>query len=233
MALKDELTAQVRRIFRESWKVRDGQKVPDVKDLVLGSNDAVKIEATVLYADMSDSTKLVDNYNWEFAAEVYKSYLHCASEIIRSENGVITAYDGDRVMAVFFDGSKNSNAVRSAMKIKWAVQEIINPAIRGQYPSKQYELRQVVGIDTSELRVARTGVWGANDLVWVGRAANYAAKLSNINEAGYYTIITETVYNCMLKDTRISGDGRNMWERRSYAIGSVPTLRSSWGWVVN
>ena len=33
-----------------------------------------------------------------------------------------------------------------------------------------------LGIDTSKLFVARTGIRKSNDLVWVGRAANYAAK---------------------------------------------------------
>jgi class 3 adenylate cyclase len=64
-------------------------------------NDAVKLSATVLYADLADSTKLVDGHTKQFSAEIYKTFLHCAAKIIRSEDGVITAYDGDRVMAVF------------------------------------------------------------------------------------------------------------------------------------
>ena len=78
MALKEELEEAVGKIFRESWSSRDGQVVPDPEDLELG-NDAVKLEGTVLYADMSDSTKLVDENSPEFAAEVYKnvSILRC------------------------------------------------------------------------------------------------------------------------------------------------------------
>lgn len=45
-----------------------------------------------------------------FAAEIYKSYLHCASKIIRCENGVITAFDGDRVMGIFIGDLKNTSA---------------------------------------------------------------------------------------------------------------------------
>src|SRR5919201_883276 len=141
MGLKGELSEDVKKIFRSLWTVRDGQKVPEVEDVRLG-NDAVKICATVLYADLADSTKLVDNHGWDFAAEVYKTYLHCASKIIKDEGGVITAFDGDRVMAVFFDGSKNTNAVRCALKIKWAMVNIINPALKNQYPNKSYTVRQ-------------------------------------------------------------------------------------------
>jgi len=35
------------------------------------------------------------------AAEIYKTYLHCAAKIIRSEGGSITSYDGDRIMGIF------------------------------------------------------------------------------------------------------------------------------------
>jgi hypothetical protein len=48
----------------------------------------------VLYADLADSTKLVDEYQRPFAAEIYKTFLHCAGKIIRAEDGTITAYDG-------------------------------------------------------------------------------------------------------------------------------------------
>lgn len=230
MGLKDDLSAEVSQMFRLQWSVRDGQKVPDVEDIRLG-NDAVKISATVLYADLADSTKLVDGHGWKFAAEVYKSYLHSASKIIKDEGGVITAFDGDRVMAVFFDRAKNTNAVRCALKIKWAVTNVINPALEKQYPSKSYTVRHVVGIDTSDLRAARTGVWGSNDLVWVGRAANYAAKLSSINENGYYTFITEDVYKAMTDDGRYSGD-KPIWEKRIPTLNGVGVYRSSWGWVI-
>jgi class 3 adenylate cyclase len=227
MGMKDELSEEAQKIFRSSWSVRDGQKVPEVKDVLLG-NDAVKISATVLYADLADSTKLVNNHGWDFAAEVYKIYLHCASKLIKDEGGVITAFDGDRVMAVFFNSSKNTNAVRCALKITWAVVNIINPALKNQYPSKSYTVRQVVGIDTSDLRAARTGVWGSNDLVWVGRAANYAAKLSSINEDGFHTFITEDVFK-MLADEGKYSNGKLMWQKRVLTLNGVGVYRSSWG----
>src|SRR5260370_20230797 len=84
-------------------------------------------------------------------------------------------------MAVFLGDLKNDTAVRSAMKIHYTVQQIINPALKSHYRKKKYRLNHVVGIDTSELFVTRIGVRNDPDLVWVGRAANYAAKLCSIN----------------------------------------------------
>ena len=147
------------------------------EDLAL-RNDAVKIDATVLYADLDESTNLVNSNTAEFAAEIYKIYLACAARIIRNEGGVITGYDGDRIMAVFIGRSRNSTAAQTGLKINHAVLKIINPAIRSVYRNSTYSVKHQVGIDSSDLFAARTGIRGANDLVWVGRAANYAAKLS-------------------------------------------------------
>jgi len=231
MALAEELQVEVKKIFREQWTTRDGEVVPESEDLKLG-NDAIKLDGTVLYADLSASTTLVDGYKSHFAAEIYKAYLHCAAKIIRSEGGVITAYDGDRVMAIYIGGSKNTSATRTGLKINWAVNNIINPALKAQYPDRTYEVKQTVGIDTSSLFVARTGIRGSNDLVWVGRSANYAAKLSALAPE-YPTRVTTDVYT-MLHETLKTSNGRPMWEAASWNdMGRITIYRSKWWWRVD
>jgi class 3 adenylate cyclase len=76
VALRDDLQEQAAKILRERWAERDGEVVPEPSNLELG-NDAVNLEATVLYADMVGSTKLVDEQSPTLAAEVYKSYMVC------------------------------------------------------------------------------------------------------------------------------------------------------------
>ena len=98
MGLADDLNSEVHGILRKEWSERAGRSVPESADLKL-DNDAVSLEATVLYADLDDSTNLVDTKKPQFAAEMYKCYLACSARIIRSEGGEITSYDGDRIMA--------------------------------------------------------------------------------------------------------------------------------------
>ena len=105
MAIGNDLNSEVGGILRGEWSERAGRVVPESADLGLG-NDAVTLEGTVLYADLDDSTELVDTAEPWFAAEIYKSYLACAARIIRSEGAVITSYDGDRIMAVFIGDLK-------------------------------------------------------------------------------------------------------------------------------
>jgi class 3 adenylate cyclase len=91
----------------------------------------------------------------------------------------------------------------------------------------------VVGIDTSRLLVARTGVRGANDLVWVGRAANYAAKLATLSE-GYGTYITADVYGLLNDQVKIWTDGHQMWESVRWSnFDNSLIYRSSWWWDVD
>ena len=230
MALVDDLNSQVVQIFREQWTTRSGRVVPEPDDLAL-RNDAVVLDGTVLYADLDESTDLVNKKKPEFAAEIYKAFLGCAARIIRAEGGEITGYDGDRIMAVFIGGRKNSKAARAGLKINYAVLKIINPALDRQYPNNRYTVKHQVGIDTSQLLAARTGIRGANDLVWVGRAANYAAKLSE--RSGPATQITAAVYNRLNRDSKFSSNGRNMWTRQTAAeIGGATIYTSTWRWKV-
>ena len=230
MGLKDDLTGEVSQIFREAWTSRKGQVVPSPDKLRLG-NDRVELDATVLYADMARSTHLVDNYSPEFAAEIYKAFLTCSARIIKKRNGVITAYDGDRIMAVYIGDYKRTNAVKTALNINYAMVEIIRPALKVQYPSKDFVPSHGVGIDSSTINVSRVGVRNDNDLVWIGRAGNHAAKLSDLRDGSYRSWFSDSVYDRMADEGKISGDGRNMWEKRCWkAMGNRRIYRSSWKW---
>lgn len=121
---------------------------------------------------------------------------------------------------------------RCELKINYAVGHIINPVIKAQYPSDDYVMRHAVGVDRSNIFAARTGVRGSNDIVWVGRAANYAAKLCTIGEQGYSTWITKSVYDAMWESMRVQvTTGRERWESRNWSkLPGVTIYRSSWWW---
>ena len=213
MALKEDLTKEVREIFHSNWDEQKTASVPNPVDLRLG-NHAKDLElATVLYADLDGSTNMVDSHTWYFSAEVYKTYLRCAAKLISNEGGVITAYDGDRIMAVFSGDRMRTRAVMAAMKIHHAVLTIINPELKAFYTDSDFAVKHVIGVDTSQLRAARIGVRGDNDLVWIGRAANHAAKLTNLSGGPIW--ITKSVYDLMHDSVKIHDKtGVNMWERR-------------------
>lgn len=230
MSLKEELKEAVSKIIhRDQWTVRDGNVVPEPDGLGL-DNDARRLQATVLYADMQSSTLLVDSLSPTRAAEVYKSYMVCAARLIKHHGGAVTAYDGDRIMAVFRGETKNTDAAKAALRINWALLEIVNPANERQYGEKGYELKHVIGIDTSAILACRIGVRNENDIVWVGRAANYAAKLCTINSE-YPIYITGDVFAKLNESWKRGPAGEAMWEKRSWTpMNGMTIYRSNWQW---
>lgn len=230
MGISATLNDDASKIFKEQWAITEGRVVPEPESLPL-NNTGIELDAAVLYADLADSTGLVVAYKSTFAAEIYKAYLSTICKVIRANGGEITAFDGDRVMAVFIGDSKNSNAGKTALQINYVTNKIVNEKMKVQYPNVTYQVRQAVGIDTSKVLIARTGIRGSNDLVWVGRAANYAAKLCNLRENGFSSFITEDVYSRLSEETKFGGNPKqNMWQKAIWNEKGIVIYKSSWYW---
>src|SRR5216684_3243475 len=153
MALIDDLKSETNAIVRGAWKRRDGEVVPESKDIALG-NQCVDLEATFLYADLADSTELAIQ-DKTIASEVVKAYLMGTTRIIRAIGGEIRSFDGDRVMGVFFEGAKNTAAAEAALKINYFFNYILVPEFTGFYQHRTLSLSQTVGVDTSKVMVVR------------------------------------------------------------------------------
>lgn len=230
MALHDDLVAIVDTIVQAQWTQRVRRTVPTIETIALG-NDAVTLEATVLYADLADSTDLVDRYPAWFAAEIYKSFLRVAGRIIEAEQGAITAFDGDRVMAVYLGDDRTARAARTGLKINWATKNIIQPAFLARYPTIPYTLNHVVGIDDSSLFVVKGGPRGANDLIWVGRAANYAAKLA-AKDHTFPVWMTVAAYLRLPAGLLTNNVGGNVWSADPANSFQDQLVLKSTNWLV-
>ena len=231
MSLGEDFAKEVEETFNQKWDTLQSRKVPEPGELSL-SNGARQLNGTVLYADLDASTNLVDSYQPGFAAKIYKTYLRCAAKVIRSERGEITAYDGDRIMAVYIGDEKDVRAARSALKINYAITKIINPILEKCYPKANYRIKHVVGIDTSELFVTSIGIRGSNDLVWVGRAANYAAKLCSLSP-DYPSRITEAVYNQLPESLKYTNYKNTVWQSATWNdMNGMRIYRSTCIWSI-
>lgn len=228
MSVADDIKKNASDTFGTQWAVRDGLVVPAASDLKL-TNDAVRFEtATVLYADLDGSTDLVEKKKWQFAGEVYKTFLYAASRLIRKHGGTIVSYDGDRVMGVFISKSQRNDAVSCALEINYAVKNYVQDELKKHWKT-DFEIRHVIGIDTSAIRAARTGVRGDNDLVWIGNAANLAAKLTALS-ADNATWITKRVHD-YLKDGQKKGlKGEGIWRKWNWTEHNNEEIYSSRHW---
>lgn len=235
MAIIEDLTNDVQGIIDMPWNTRQGQKVPSSTDVALAGG-AVELDATFLYADMANSSKMAKELDRRVVAKILKSFLATTARLVRFHDGSIVSFDGDRILGVFIGDSKNSTAAKCGLQINYTVKNIIRTKFESKYDTVKnasFTIRHGIGVDTGTVLAVRVGVRGDNDLIWIGRAPNLAAKLSDLRESPNYTFISTTVYNRLNDTSKYSGkDKKNMWEKCTWSfLGDAMTIyRSSWHW---
>jgi len=230
---EQSLTERVDTIFGTTFDVREGRVVPSTNDVAL-KDGAVKIDATFLYADLAGSAVLSSACPWQTTAKIIRAFLDCATRLIIKHGGVIRSFDGDRVMGVFIGSSKNSDASICGREIHWTVRKILSPKANEKFKSigdSGIEIRHGVGIDTGDVRAVRSGIRNNNDLIWIGKAASFSAKLSDLRDAPYHTYISSRVYNKLNSDAKTDSDGENMWTKTSFNFaGTTESVYKSNRW---
>lgn len=235
MALADEIRRDVSSVISTGWKVRKGRMVPSTESIVLAGG-AVELEATFMYADLANSSRLARDLDRRVAAKILKSFLATTTRLIRARDGTVVSFDGDRVLGVFVGNLRNSNAAKCALQIRWTVKDLIRARFESAYKSVRnlgYPIAHGVGMDTGTVLMVRAGARGDNDLISIGRAPSLAAKLSELREGNYQSFMTASVYDRLADGSKYGGKPkRNMWERRSWKfLGQTVTVyRSNWWW---
>lgn len=243
MSLKEELEKSVTDGLAQSWRIQTTESVPVTTDLTLlqGAQELVckSLEATVLYVDLAESSLLATEFQRKTAAKVVRSFIFCMSKLIKDHGGEIRSFDGDRVLGIFVGPLKNSTAAKCALKMNWAMINILRPRLTTHFQSLResgFEISHGVGIDTGSILAVRAGPKNDNDLVWIGRAPNLAAKLSDLRDSNYATFISDEVFKRLTDDLKFGGTNRTlMWEPRTYAFAgeSISVHRSNFSWRID
>lgn len=227
------LEQRVAKILTGPWQRRVGRVVPDpVAVALLGG--AVQLDAAVLYADLARSSHLAAEFDERVVAKVVKSFLECTALLIVRQKGRVTSFDGDRVMGVFAGQDGCASAVECALNINWTVSQVVLPRVKDQFESLEkagYFMSHAVGIDFGKILAVRAGYHEKNDLVWIGRAPNLAAKLSDIRHPPYTTFVTGDALRQCPRSSWFGGDPPAcMWEELGYEwLGeTIPIFASCW-----
>lgn len=229
MTLIDDLTQKVHGFAFDAWgDIPNAWVLPEAEDLTFG-NTGERLDVCILYADIHRSTEMVDELPDTKAAAYYKAFLHCAAKLVKENSGTIQAYDGDRIMGVFIGVRRVDNAVIAALQLNNIVYNLINPKFESAGILSHRPIQHTVGIDAGRVLVAKTGVRVDSDLVWVGSAANYAAKLNSFEglDTDYATRVTSDAYG-MLSDTWKTHNGNRVWEGPYNNLKAKTHYRSSY-----
>lgn len=229
MSLLTELNGKIDAYVKQPYEIEETTIIPDTDNpkLTFG-NKGLSCEYAFLFMDIRKSSELHKTYGFTKAAKIYQSFHDINVRVIEENNGSVRAFDGDRVMGVFAGGSKNSNAVKAGMQIQWAIRKILNPKL-------ETKITCGGGIDFGEILVTKIGKGrnkNNNDLVWIGKADNYASHLAN--EAKNSIIISTNSYNVLISDRKIS-NGKNMWLPKVLTLKNgtkVNCYESIYGWVI-
>lgn len=235
MALYEDISSDVQGIISKFWDNRKGYKVPNTSDVTLAGG-SVELDATFLYADLANSSRMAKDLDRRVTAKILKAFLATTSRLVRFHGGTIVSFDGDRILGVFLGDFKNSSAARCGLQINHTVQKIIQPKFENKYESVKdasFTIGHGVGLDSGTVLAVRAGARGDNDLIWIGRAPNLAAKLSDLRESPYNTFISANVYNRLNDLSKYGGmNQENMWERRTWNFikEKITVYRSNWSW---
>ena len=231
MALIDDLRNKVQEYFNQPYTTKETSIVPgtDYSKLTFGNNGLVA-ELAFLFVDIRKSSQMHEVYGYKTAALIYQSFHEMCVRIIIHNNGNVRAFDGDRIMGVFAGDSKRGNAVKAAMNIRWAISNILNKKLTTP-------LSVGCGIEAGKTLITKVGKGrdiNNQDLIWIGKACNYASHLCQV--ADNAVIVSEEVYGRLSEYKKYSDDNpkKSMWVRSQVNIKgkAIWVYKSTWEWGV-
>ncbi len=140
-----------------------------------------RLESCVLYVDMRDSTKISAAKRPATLAKIYSSFVRSMIAAARYYEGHVRNIIGDRVMVVFDKEHCFEKAIDTAILMNSISKHILNKRIR------DIDFRCGIGIDYGKMLIAKAGAVRRGtekefyrSLVWLGKPANVASRLTDI-----------------------------------------------------
>ncbi len=196
-------------VAAKNLETRTSNKIPQTsKDLKY--NEIVKMDLAMLFVDITGYTDLVKNENPKKIARVMTLYVTEMGAAIRHHGGIIVSIEGDGLLASFntIQGKKHNaceKAVRCAVTMNTLLDFVVNKRLR-EFNYNTISCRY--GMDFGPIIINRAGIKGEgkNELLFIGKATNHAAKFLGIASNGEY-VISEEVYKQLSDFYRGSSNG--------------------------
>lgn len=243
MGLKIDIQNKVKKIESESFVVEETSTVPTISNskLTFGCKGS-EFEATVLFIDMRGSTAILNTHQKRVVAKIHMLYYHAIVKIAKNNGGEIRSFNGDSLL-VFYQGTTTeslSNAVKSAMQMRYAITELLNDNLK-----RYSDIDFGIGIDHGKILATKVGIGSTDetkDLIWIGNAVNKAAKISDKCSSSYHIGISKFVYENLKdyvkyheKDNGYLGKQKvDMWNYNSFTYNNSIEYfyKTSYYWTI-
>ena len=145
-------------------------------------------DVTVLFCDARDFSRVSENLPPEEVVSLLNDYLDLLARVVERNRGVVDKFVGDEVMAVFLGPDRVNAAVRTAVQMQLAVQELNQRRAQAGKPTLQIG----VGIHTGAAVAGSVGSKNRKDHTVLGDTVNVAFRLCALAGPGQI-IVSEAV----------------------------------------
>lgn len=186
--------AMIRALSARGKKILKGLVLPDPDSL--GIAEGRYLRAAILYADIRGFTSMIESFPARHSLVALEVFVSEMTRVARDLSGEVVDCAGDRILVAFarppFDTS-NKPAQQSFECAIW-MQTVMTMAIQPLLATAGYpDISCGIGVDYSDVVVARVGIRNRPKLVFLGNAANRAAKLEGIADPGQ-TVFSPIIY---------------------------------------
>jgi class 3 adenylate cyclase/tetratricopeptide (TPR) repeat protein len=129
---------------------------------------------TVLFSDLSGSTRLGERLDPESLSRVMARYYDTMRAVVRHHGGMVEKFAGDAVMAVFGVPAAHEDDALRAVRAAADMHAALGELNRGLWEEWRVRLELHTGVNTGEVVAGDPGLGGA---LVVGDAVNLAARL--------------------------------------------------------
>lgn len=186
---KHDISSEISEILSSGFEINviETNSVPKSNDPAItfpnveNSKQTCKlIETCVLYIDIRKSTELNLSHRRATVARLYSAFGRAMTRAARYYGGHVRGIIGDRVMVVFDTQDCFSKAIDTAVLMNSIAKHVINKHF------KHNEVKCGIGIDHGKILITKVGIirrgheaGNYQGLVWLGRPANVASKLTD------------------------------------------------------
>ena len=188
--LRKSIEEEMDAILSSEFKIEitETEIVPSLDDsgitypnLTTGVQKCRLIETCVLYIDLRRSTDLNLTHRRETMSKLYSTFIRSVMRAAEYYGGKVRNVVGDRVMVVFDKELCYGSAYKTALLLNSVVSKLINKHFT------KNEIKAGIGIDYGKMLVTKGGIikkgyenTNYKSLVWLGRPANVASKLTDL-----------------------------------------------------
>ena len=168
-------------IEREKIRGLFGKYVPErVAEQVLRQDGALEpqlVTATVVFVDLAGFTSMTEALEPRMVVEILNDYFSEVTEIIEKNDGVITQFQGDAVLAIFNVPLPDPDHAEHALA---SARSIVDLMHRRTFGGQRLSCR--IGITTGEVVAGNVGAADRLNYTVHGDVVNLAARLEQMNK---------------------------------------------------